>query len=154
MTYTIAQISERFGVAASTLRYYEETGLLNNVERAESGHRVYSEDHIGKLEAINCFKKAGMSINEIRDFFEYEKNEAESIDDMMRLLRKRSETMLEEFVESYESYEHILKKLDYYGHVEDAVKQNKELPRWSKFDKKDYHKEALEEILRRIQKNG
>ena len=100
MTYTIAQISEKFGVAASTLRYYEDLGLLRNVERAESGHRIYSEDHIGKLEAINCFKKAGMSISEIRDFFEYEKNEAESIDDMMCLLKRRSEIMLEEFAEA------------------------------------------------------
>ncbi|WP_051200314.1 MerR family transcriptional regulator [Butyrivibrio sp. FCS006] len=150
MTYTIAQISEKFGVAASTLRYYEDLGLLKNVERAESGHRIYSEDHIGKLEAINCFKKAGMSINEIKDFFEYEKDEAKSIDDMMSLLKRRSEIMLEEFAEAYESYEHILKKLDYYGHIEKALKQGKELPKWAKFDKKDYHQNALDTILDRI----
>ena len=150
MTYTIAQISEKFGVAASTLRYYEDLGLLRNVERAESGHRIYSEDHIGKLEAINRFKKAGMSINEIKDFFEYEKDEAKSIDDMMSLLKRRSEIMLEEFAEAYESYEHILKKLDYYGHIEKALKQGKELPKWAKFDKKDYHKKALDTILDRI----
>ena len=150
MTYTIAQISEKFGVAASTLRYYEDLGLLRNVERAESGHRIYSEDHIGKLEAINCFKKAGMSINEIKDFFEYEKDEAKSIDDMMSLLKRRSEIMLEEFAEAYESYEHILKKLDYYGHIEKALKQGKELPKWAAFDKKDYHKKALDTILGRI----
>ena len=150
MTYTIAQISEKFGVAASTLRYYEDLGLLRNVERAESGHRIYSEDHIGKLEAINCFKKAGMSINEIKDFFEYEKDEAKSIDDMMSLLKRRSEIMLEEFAEAYESYEHILKKLDYYGHIEKAIKQGKELPKWAKIEKKDYHKKALDTILDRI----
>ena len=150
MTYTIAQISEKFGVAASTLRYYEDLGLLRNVQRADSGHRIYSDDHIGKLEAINCFKKAGMSINEIRDFFEYEKDEAKSIDDMMRLLRRRSEIMLEEFAEAYESYEHILKKLDYYGHIEKALKQGKELPKWATYDKKDYHKKALDTILDRI----
>ena len=150
MTYTIAQISEKFGVAASTLRYYEDLGLLRNVQRADSGHRIYSDDHIGKLEAINCFKKAGMSINEIRDFFEYEKDEEKSIDDMMRLLRRRSEIMLEEFAEAYESYEHILKKLDYYGHIEKALKQGKELPKWATYDKKDYHKKALDTILDRI----
>ena len=150
MTYTIAQISEKFGVAASTLRYYEDLGLLRNVERAESGHRIYSEDHIGKLEAINCFKKAGMSINEIKDFFEYEKDEAKSIDDMMSLLKRRSEIMLEEFAEAYESYEHILKKLDYYGHIEKALKQGKEVPKWAKFDKKKKKKKALDTILGRI----
>ena len=103
MTYTIAQISEKFDVAASTLRYYEEIGLLTNVERTDNGRRVYSDAHVGRLSAINCFKRAGMSISEIQDFFEYEKDEEKSIDDMMRLLRRRSEIMLEEFAESYES---------------------------------------------------
>ena len=150
MTYTIAQLSDRFGVAASTLRYYEEIGLLRNVKRTDSKQRVYSDDHIGKLEAINCFKRAGMSISEIRDFFEYERDETNRIDDMMCLLRRRSEIMLEEFADAYESYEHILKKLDYYGHIEKALKQGKELPKWDKYDKKDYHKKALDTILARI----
>ena len=147
MSYTIAQLSEKFDVNASTLRYYEEIGILSNVERTESGHRVYSEDHVGKLEAINCFKKAGMSISEIKDFFEYEKDEAMFIDDMMSLLRNRSRIMLEEFYERYESYEHILKKLDYYGHIEKALKSGKQLPKWDKYDKKDYHQKALDAIL-------
>ena len=150
MSYTIAQLSEKFDVNASTLRYYEEIGILSNVERTESGHRVYSEDHVGKLEAINCFKKAGMSISEIKDFFEYEKDEATCIDDMMSLLRNRSRTMLEEFYERYESYEHILKKLDYYGHIEKALKNGKQLPKWDKYAKKDYHQKALDAILAKI----
>lgn len=150
MSYTIAQLSEKFDVNASTLRYYEEIGILSNVERTESGHRVYSEDHVGKLEAINCFKKAGMSINEIKYFFEYEKDEATCIDDMMSLLRNRSRIMLEEFYERYESYEHILKKLDYYGHIEKALKSGKQLPKWDKYDKKDYHQKALDAILAKI----
>ena len=150
MSYTIVQLSEKFDVNASTLRYYEEIGILSNVERTESGHRVYSEDHVGKLEAINCFKKAGMSISEIKDFFEYEKDEAMFIDDMMSLLRNRSRIMLEEFYERYESYEHILKKLDYYGHIEKALKSGKQLPRWDKYDKKDYHQKALDAILAKI----
>ena len=49
MTYTIAQISEKFDVAASTLRYYEEIGLLTNVERTDNGRRVYSDAHVGRL---------------------------------------------------------------------------------------------------------
>ena len=150
MSYTIAQLSEKFDVNASTLRYYEEIGILSNVERTESGHRVYSEDHVGKLEAINCFKKAGMSISEFKDFFEYEKDEAMFIDDMMSLLRNRSMIMLEEFYERYESYEHILKKLDYYGHIEKALKSGKQLPKWDKYDKKDYHQKALDAILTKI----
>ncbi|MBO5622327.1 MAG: MerR family DNA-binding transcriptional regulator, partial [Butyrivibrio sp.] len=31
MSYTIAQLSKKFDVNASTLRYYEEIGILSNV---------------------------------------------------------------------------------------------------------------------------
>ena len=35
-TYTIREMSERFGLPASTLRYYEEIGLLMDVINTES----------------------------------------------------------------------------------------------------------------------
>ena len=47
-------------------------------------------------------------------------------------------------------YEHILKKLDYYGHVEKAVKQKKQLPKWAGYRNKDYHQQALETIMQRL----
>ena len=40
-TYTIREMSERFGLPASTLRYYEEIGLLTDVIHTESKKRIY-----------------------------------------------------------------------------------------------------------------
>lgn len=52
-TYTIKEVSEMFHLPSSTLRYYEDLGILTNVERSKSGQRVYipgtyqpSEDHL------------------------------------------------------------------------------------------------------------
>ena len=51
-TYTIREMSERFGLPASTLRYYEEIGLLTDVIHTESKKRIYTQQHIDCMTAI------------------------------------------------------------------------------------------------------
>ena len=55
-TYTIREISRLFSLPLSTLRYYEEEGLLTNVQKSASGQRIYTQEHIDRLHCINCFK--------------------------------------------------------------------------------------------------
>ena len=92
-TYTIREVAQRFHVQTSTLRYYEDQGLLCDVERDDAGRRVYTDSHIGRLEAIACFKHAGMSIDELKRFFAYEKDERAHIADMLELLESRHTCM-------------------------------------------------------------
>ena len=95
-TYTIREVAQRFHVQTSTLRYYEDQGLLCNVERDDAGRRVYTDAHIGRLKAIACFKHAGMSIDELKRFFAYEKDERAHIADMLELLESRHHAILEQ----------------------------------------------------------
>lgn len=48
-TYTIKEVSEMFHLPSSTLRYYEDLGILTNVGRSKSGQRVYIQGHINRL---------------------------------------------------------------------------------------------------------
>ncbi len=148
MGYTIAAVSKKLGVNSSTLRYYEDLGLLQDVKRNTSGYREYTDDHIGKLEAIDCFKRAGMSIADIQNFFIYEDDIDNNIDEMLELLKTRQEKILEDFRQLYDSYEHILKKLDYYGKIDTSIKSDKKKPQWKEFDKKSYFGEAFRDVSR------
>ena len=67
-TYTIREMSELFSLPASTLRYYESEGLLPLVEKNSSGQRIYTKEHIDRLQCINCFKRTGMTIPQLRKF--------------------------------------------------------------------------------------
>ena len=51
-TYTIREVAQRFHVQTSTLRYYEDQGLLCDVERDDAGRRVYTDSHIGRLDPL------------------------------------------------------------------------------------------------------
>ncbi len=65
--WTIAEICERAGVSARTVRYYEEIGLLPGVRRSEGGRRVYGQDELERLGFITRLKTLGLSLKEIRE---------------------------------------------------------------------------------------
>ncbi|MCU1700528.1 MAG: MerR family transcriptional regulator [Mycobacterium sp.] len=62
---SIGEVARRSGVAATTLRYYEDSGLLRPPTRV-AGRRRYDQSVMTRLEVIGCCKTAGFSLDEIR----------------------------------------------------------------------------------------
>ena len=71
MLYTVGEIVKKMNVAASTLRYYDKEGLLPFVERSESGIRMFKDSDMEWLAIIECLKKTGMPIKEIKKFIDW-----------------------------------------------------------------------------------
>ena len=67
--YTIGQVAEMFDLPVSTLRYYDKQGLFPELERT-SGIRRFGDTELEALRVIECLKKAGMEIKDIRLFME------------------------------------------------------------------------------------
>jgi MerR family redox-sensitive transcriptional activator SoxR len=61
---TIGEISNRSGVAASALRYYEQRGLISS-ERAGSGHRRYPRPVLRRIAFIVFAQRVGLTLEEI-----------------------------------------------------------------------------------------
>lgn len=68
MPYTMREVSKMLDIPATTIRYYEKEGLLPFIERKESGYRSFSDVDVSMLNIIECLKKTGMSIKEIKQF--------------------------------------------------------------------------------------
>lgn len=68
--YTIGQVSEMFGLPISTLRYYDKEGLFPELQRA-SGIRRFEEKEIDTLRMIECLKKSGLEIRDIKQFMKW-----------------------------------------------------------------------------------
>lgn len=71
MFYTVGEMAKKLGVAPSTLRYYDKEGLLPFVERSGGGIRMFKESDLEWLSIIECLKKTGMPIKEIRSFINW-----------------------------------------------------------------------------------
>lgn len=68
--YTIGEISEMFGMPVSTLRYYDKQGLFPGLKRT-SGIRQFGEREIETLRLIDCLKKSGLEIKDIKQFIDW-----------------------------------------------------------------------------------
>lgn len=68
--YTIGQVSEIFDIPISTLRYYDKEGLFPDIKR-ESGIRKFDENEIEALKIIECLKKSGLEIKDIKQFMQW-----------------------------------------------------------------------------------
>jgi DNA-binding transcriptional MerR regulator len=62
----IGELSRRSGVPRTTLRYYEQIGLLTPPERTESGYRAYADDAADRLAFIRSAQAVGLTLAEVR----------------------------------------------------------------------------------------
>lgn len=69
--YTIGEVSEMFNLPIPTLRYYDKEGLLNDLERDKSGIRKFNDKTLEALRIIECLKKSGMQIKDIKQFMHW-----------------------------------------------------------------------------------
>ena len=68
--YTIGQVSEMTGLPVSTMRYYDKEGLFPGMER-QSGIRKFGDRELEALRVIECLKKSGLEIRDIRQFMDW-----------------------------------------------------------------------------------
>lgn len=61
---TIGEVADRAGVAASTLRYYDELGLVEPAGRV-SGRRRYDQAVLRRLRIVDVCQRAGFTLEEI-----------------------------------------------------------------------------------------
>ncbi len=66
MLYIIGQISTMTNLSISTLRYYDAEGLFPNLNR-KSGIRQFSDRELETIRVIECLKKSGLEIKEIKE---------------------------------------------------------------------------------------
>lgn len=95
----IAEVAKRSGLPASTLRYYEEKGLIASVGR-QGLRRTFDPGVLELLALISLGQVAGFSLDEIAQMFTPDKrpaikrkmleDKAEHIDGLVRRLRAMS----------------------------------------------------------------
>ena len=104
--HTLTQTSKITGVPTTTLRYYEEEGLLKNIARDNRNRRIYSTKDIELIDLIKCLRVLGMTISDIKR--EFGKNSLDTTPDVRIILQEHKNYLLEKrkFINS------ILKKID------------------------------------------
>ena len=68
MFYTVSEVAKRLDLSPHTIRFYGKEGLIDFVERDQNGNRIFKEEDFERLFIIASLKRAGMTIQQIREF--------------------------------------------------------------------------------------
>ena len=125
--YTIKDAAKLMNVPTSTIRYYDKEGLLPFMERLESGYRIFTESDLAMLKTIDCLKKTGMPIKDIRLFIEWVQEGDASLTKRYDLFLERKKAVEEQIAELQSILDIVNFKCWYYQTAleqgnEDAVK--------------------------------
>lgn len=119
MLYTVGEIAKKIGVAPSTLRYYDKEGLLPFVERSDGGIRMFKDADLEWLSIIECLKKTGMPIKEIKKFIDWCSEGDSTIEKRLELIDSQRDALLRKMEELQKN----LKILDYKHWYYETAKQ-------------------------------
>ena len=119
-TYSIGEVAELLGLAPSTIRFYDNKGLLPNVERSEGGVRRFSESDIDWLRMIEHLKMSGMTIAEIGEYIALFRKGDATIEQRRALVHGRRDEILRQMAELQETLDFITYKCWYYDTAAEA----------------------------------
>lgn len=112
--YSISEIEKITGIRPSTLRYYEQEGILPHVQRSLAGRREYSDDVLEWLELVIALKDTGMSIEDIKAYTELIRQGDISLDARKHFLLKHKAKVERDMAQTQFHLEKIIRKIAIY----------------------------------------
>lgn len=114
ITYSIGEFAEILGVTPSTLRYYEQEGLLTP-RRNKNNLREFTDYDIGWAQFLLHLKGSGMSVTELKKYTKWRSMGDETIPDRLDLLEKRKHLVELEMQALQQNLDILNRKIEFYN---------------------------------------
>lgn len=115
--YTTKEACEQVGISYETLKFYCKEGLVPNVKRDKNNYRIFDEKNIAWLKGLQCLRKCGMSIKDMKLYMNYCLEGPSTIPQRKEMLSKSKESLLNKINELNECIDFIDSKHSFYDDV-------------------------------------
>ena len=90
----IGKLAARCGVSPDTVRFYEREGLLPSPRRTASGHRIYGDEALARLQFIRRLQGIGLTLQDIGEILALrDRQDPQAGEWIMKRLRARAEAI-------------------------------------------------------------
>lgn len=117
MLYTMKEACNQVEMNYETLKFYCREGLVPNVKRDENNFRLFDERDIAWIKGVQCLRKCGMGIREIKKYMAYCLRGQESIPQRKDMLENTRQKLEQKILELQENLKYIESKQKYYDDV-------------------------------------
>ena len=115
--YTMKEACDKVGISYETLKFYCKEGLVPNVKRDKNNYRIFDEKNIAWLKGLQCLRKCGMSIKDMKQYMNYCLEGVSTIPERKEMLDKTKKYLLEQVEKLNESINFIDNKQMFYDDV-------------------------------------
>lgn len=117
MIYTMMQVCRETGMTYHGLKFYCNEGLVPNVKRDKLNRRIFDERDIAWIKSLQCLKKCGMTIADMKEYMNLCLKGTESIPERKIILERRKAVLLSQIEELEKSAAYIDSKQKFYDEV-------------------------------------
>lgn len=118
--FTSKEVCEEVGISYETLKFYCKEGLVPNVKRDKNNYRIFDEKNIAWLKGLQCLKKCGMSIKDMKLYMNYCMEGPSTIPERKEMLNKLNESLVKKINDLNECIHFIENKQAFYDDVLDG----------------------------------
>lgn len=112
--FSPSEAAEQSGFSLDTLRYYERIGLLDDIDRAPSGHRRFRDDDLEWLGVLRCLRETGMPIAQMRRYADLTRRGEATMAERLSLLTEHDKQVQERIALLQAQHNHLREKIDWY----------------------------------------
>ena len=118
--FTPKEVCDEVGISYETLKFYCNEGLVPNVKRDKNNYRIFDEKNIAWLKGLQCLKKCGMSIKDMKLYMKYCIEGPSTIPERKEMLNKLNESLVKRINDLNECIDFIENKQAFYDDVLDG----------------------------------
>lgn len=118
--YTMKQACKLTNLPYETLKFYCNEGLIPNIKRDKNNYRVFDERNIRWINNMQCLKRCGMGIKEMKDYLKLCLEGQPTIPARMEMLAKHRKELLAKINELNENLAYLDYKNEFYQNVLDG----------------------------------
>lgn len=115
--YSMKEACTLTNMTYENLKFYCNEGLVPNVKRNSRNYRVFDEHDIKWIQSLNCLKRCGMSIAEMKEYLALCMDGEGTIPERKMILAEKKETLLQSIAELQKSVAYIDWKQGFYDDV-------------------------------------
>ena len=117
MLYTMKETCTQVEMNYEALKFYCREGLVPNVKRDQNNFRLFDERDIAWIRGVQCLRRCGMSIREIKQYMEYCLQGQDTIPERKEMLEQTRQQLTEKIKVLQDNLKYIESKQQYYDDV-------------------------------------
>ena len=114
---TVGEVADRVGLTVHTLRWYEQEGLVDPIERDTAGRRRYGDRDLDWLRLLIRLRTTGMPVRDMRRYADMVRDGDHTIGDRLRLFVEHRERVLARIAELQQDLAVIDIKIEMYAEM-------------------------------------